>query len=170
MRRLAANISGFKANAIYDCHINTIRDRVSPLDGAPSIVLCHTEFGFLRGMPADRRGIKKNGSALQGRQARAFGIPLIPADESTKASGAGVEGAETEVSRGEVELFVVERVVRDVHLAVEAAQRTVAVEDRGGVVIDAGGALFEERRNQHHAVVTSRGRKSLGRGAWNRFG
>ena len=41
------------------------------------------------------------------------------------------------VARREVELLVVERVVGDVHLAIHAHQRTVGVNDRGGVVIEA---------------------------------
>ena len=70
----------------------------------------------------------------------------------------------------EVKLFVVERIVGDVHLAVEAAQRTVAVEDGGGIVIDAGGALFEKGGDEDDSVsARGCGQFFAGR-ARNRFG
>ena len=70
-------------------------------------------------------------------------------------------GFEAEVAGGEVELFVVERVVGDVHLAVDAAERTIGVEDGGGVVVDAQSALFEERCNQDDAVLPGGGGEFL---------
>ena len=56
------------------------------------------------------------------------------------------------------------------HLAVESAQRAVAVEDRRGVVVDAGRPLFEQRRDQDHPVVSRCCRQSFGRRTRNRFG
>ena len=58
-----------------------------------------------------------------------------------------VERAEAEIARREVVLLVVERIVGDVHLAVEAEQRAVGVEDGGRVVIEPGGAPLEQRRD-----------------------
>ena len=99
-------------------------------------------------MPADRRGIEEHLRALQRGEPGAFGIPLVPADERADAADSGVEAAEAEIARGEVILLVVERIVGDVHLAVEAEQRAVRVEDHRGVVIDARRALLEERGDQ----------------------
>ena len=110
-----------------------------------------SEFGFLRRVPSDRRGIEKNLRALQRREPRAFGIPLVPADQSSNAAHVGVEGAEAEIAWREVILFVVERIVGNVHLAIEAAQSSVRVEQDSGVVIDARGALLEQRRDQDDA-------------------
>jgi hypothetical protein len=71
-------------------------------------VLGNSELSFLRGMPADRCGIKQNLRTLERGEARAFGVPLIPTDECAQFARAGVERAEAEISGSEVELFVVE--------------------------------------------------------------
>ncbi len=55
-----------------------------------------------------------------------------------------VPGAEAEIARREIKLLVEKRVVRDVHLAVLAEIGAVGVDDRGGVVVDAG--AFASRR------------------------
>ena len=41
------------------------------------------------------------------------------------------------------------RVVRNVHFAIESGDRAVGVDDRGAIVIDALGAMFEDRRDDH---------------------
>src|SRR3546814_5758599 len=60
------------------------------------------------------------------------------------------------------------RVVGDVHLAVLAGGAAVGVEDHRGVVVQAGGALFEQRADQHHAVLLRQPREAFGAGAGNR--
>ena len=62
----------------------------------------------------------------------AFGIPLVPADEHADLAVARVEGVKAEVAGGEVVLLEIERIVGDVHLAVEpatlpSASKTTAV-------------------------------------------
>ena len=98
---------------------------------------CAPWLGFLAGMPADGGGVEEDLRALQRGQPRGFGIPLVPADQHADLAVAGLPGAEAEVARREIELLVVKRVVRDVHLAVDAQQRAVGVNDRRGVVVDA---------------------------------
>ena len=78
---------------------------------------------FSCGMPADRGRIEEDRRAAQRGEARALGIPLVPADERADPPGLRVEGLEAEVAGREVELLVEERVVGDVHLAVEARDR-----------------------------------------------
>src|SRR5437879_3977835 len=159
--RIAADIAGLKADAIHHADINAVRDRVRPLDGAPGVVLRLAEFSLLRGMPSDGRWVKKNACSLQCCEARAFGIPLIPADERADFSGGGVEGLEAEIAGSEIKFFVVERIVGNVHLAVDAAQHAVRIEDRSRVVIEAGRALFKERRDQHDLILPGSGGKLL---------
>ena len=43
------------------------------------------------------------------------------------------------------------------HLAVKAAEGSVGIEDGGGVVIDAGSALLEQRCDQHNPVLAGGG-------------
>src|SRR6202035_1162383 len=140
---LAADVAGLKTHAIDNRYVDAVGDGVGTLNGAPGVVLGHAELGFLGGMPADGGGIEEHGRALERGESRSFGKPLIPADQRAQAAGGGVEGAESQIAGGEVELFVVQRVVGDVHLAVEAAQGSVRIENGGGVVIDAGGALLK---------------------------
>src|SRR5437868_10153835 len=100
-------------------------------------------------MPSDCGGIKDHVGSLQRRNASAFRIPLIPADQRAYFSVAGIESTKAEISGREIKLFVVERIVRDVHLAVHAAQRAIRVKDDRRVVVDARSALLEQGSDQH---------------------
>ena len=66
-------------------------------------------------------------------------------------------GAIAQVAGGEVELLVVKRVVGNVHLAIEPAQSTVRVEECGGVVVDARGALLEQGSDEYDAKLLRQG-------------
>src|SRR6266478_407744 len=122
---IAADVTSLEADAIHHANVDAVSNRVCPLDSAPGIVLRLAECGLLRGMPSDGRGIKKNACSLQRREARAFGIPLVPADEGAELSGGGVEGLEAEIAGSEIKFFVVKRIVGNVHLAVDAAQHAI---------------------------------------------
>ena len=106
----------------------------------------------LRRMPADRGGVEEDLGALHRGEPRAFGKPLIPADQHADRRDLGLPRDEAGVAGREVELFVEQRIVRDVHLAIHAQQRSVGVDHRGGVVIHAGRALLEQRRDDHGLV------------------
>src|SRR5215470_15062264 len=121
-------------------------------------------------MPANGCGVEEDVGALQRRDARAFRIPLIPADEGSDFSDGGVEGLEAEIAGGEVELLVVERIVGDVHLAVEARDAAVLLNDGGGVVIEACGTAFEEGSDDDDFFLASDGAETLGTGARDRLG
>ena len=56
------------------------------------------------------------------------------------------------------------------HLAVDAQQRAVGVNDGGGVVINAGGALFKQRGDDDDLVFFRELAKRVGAGAGNFFG
>ena len=163
----AADVAGFVSYAIYDRHVDAVGDGVGALNGSPRVVLGLAELGFLRGMPADGRGIKQNLGALQRGQARAFGIPLVPADQRAHATHRGIESAVAEIAGSEVILLVIQRVIGDVHLAIEAALSSVGVEDDGGVVIHAGRALLEDRRDQDDAKLLGQRGQPVGDRAGN---
>ena len=151
----------FEAHAIHRGDENAVGDGVGALDGAPGIELRRAEFRLLRGMPADGRGIEKNIRAAQAREARAFGIPLVPADQHADPAVARVEVGEAQIAGREIKLLVVERIVGDVHLAVEAQQRAIGVEHRRRVVIKAGGAALEERSDDDDAQIRARACRAL---------
>src|SRR5579884_1367019 len=117
----AANVAVLVTHTIHHRDIDAVRNRVRALNRAPGIVLGVAELGFLCRVPADRSGIKENLRALQGGEARSLRIPLVPANQRTDFSRLRVERAEAEIAGGEVKLFVIKRVVRNVHFAVKPA-------------------------------------------------
>ena len=129
--------------AIDYSNIYTVCDGVGSLYGAPGIVLSFSALSLLGWMPTDRRRIKKNVCALQSREAGSLGVPLVPTDQSSYATCRCIECLEAQVSRSEVELFVVEGIVGNMHFAIAASQRAVRVEYDCGVVINTGGPSFE---------------------------
>ena len=107
------------ADAVDGADEDAVGDGVGALDGLPGVVLALAELGLFAGVPADGGGEEEGFGALERGDAGAFGVPLVPADERADGAGGGVLGQEAEVAGGEVELLVVERVVGDVHLAVD---------------------------------------------------
>src|ERR1019366_2148589 len=105
----------------------------------------------------------------EAREARALGIPLVPADEHRNAAEARVEIGKSEVARREIEFLEVKRVVGDMHLAVFAKERSIGVYNCGSVVINTGGAALEQRPNDGDVQAAREFRKGLGRRPRNRF-
>src|SRR5437868_2867459 len=59
--------------------------------------------------------------------------------------------------------------VADVHLAVEAAESAVGIENGGGVVVDAGGTFLEERCDQDNIMLAGGGGEFFASGAGDGF-
>jgi hypothetical protein len=137
---------------------------------APSCPTSRSELGFFTRMPADGRGVKENVSALESGEPGGFRIPLIPTDEHADSAEAGVEGSEAQVARREIVLLVVKRIVGDVHLAKDAEERAVGVEDSGRVVIDTGRATLKERGDNDGARFAGDLAETLGGRSRNRLG
>src|SRR5580698_2834018 len=150
---LATDVSSFKTYTIHSRHVDTVGNCVGALNGAPGVVLGCAELRFLGGMPADRSGIKQHVRSLQCGQTSALGIPLVPADERSHAANAGVKGTKAEVAWSEIELFIIKRIVGNVHLAVETENGAVLVESHCRVVIEAGGSFLEERCDEHDSQL-----------------
>ena len=113
----------------------------------------------------------------------ASGIPLVPADQHADrrvarlphAEAAGFAGlfaviVEMPVARGEVVLLVEQRVVRDVHLPVDAEQAAIGVDDRRRVPVDAGGLPLEDRHDDDDRQLARQRLHRVGRRPGNRFG
>src|SRR5262245_37230622 len=125
-------------------------------------MLTFAVFSFLGGMPADGSRIKENLRASERRQARSFGIPLIPTNLRAHISIARLEGLEAEITRREIEFFVIERVIGNMHFAIAAREFAVRIDDHCGVVIEAGCSAFEERADDHYSTGGRQFRQSLG--------
>src|SRR5262245_2703424 len=133
-------------------------------------------------MPADRCWIEEHLRAKERGDPRGFRIPLVPADEDTNRCVArlpdlesiGFAGSFTvvikmTVARREVILLVKEGIVRDVHLPVDAKQRTVGIDDGGGISIDTCRLTLEERDNDRYLKLPRDRLHALGRRSGNRF-
>ena len=95
---------------------------------------------------------------------------MIPANQHANLAVARVPGFETKIAGREIKFFVEQRVVGNVHLPVNAEQRAVGVNDRGGVVINAGGAFLEQRGDDDDLVLLRELLERLGAWAGNFFG
>jgi hypothetical protein len=92
----------FVADAVGNGDVAAVGDGVAALDGFPGTVLALAVFFFLGGMPADSGWIEENFSALHGREAGGFGVPLVPADQHADFAVAGLPGAKAEVAGSEL--------------------------------------------------------------------
>ncbi len=137
-------------DAVHGSHVHAVGDGVGALDGLPRVELRGAELVFLRRVPADRRGIEQHFGALQRREPRAFGIPLVPANQRAHAAKGGIHGLKAQIARREVILLVIKRIVGDVHLAVDAGDLAVGVERDCRVVVEPRRAPLEERSNNGH--------------------
>ena len=165
------SLGPFVADPVDGQHVDAVGDGMGALHGLPGVGLGLAELGLLGRVPADGGGIEEDLGPLKRRQAGGLGIPLVPADERAERGGLGGERLEAEVAGGEVELLVVERIVGDVHLAVEAEDRPVGVEDDRRVVVDPRRPPLEDRADDRPS--SSRGRpppgpRSSGRGSARR--
>ena len=160
----------FEAHAIHRRHVDAVGDGVGALDGAPGIVLRRAVFRLLRRMPADGGGIEQHLRAAERGQTRGLGIPLVPANQRRNARVAGIEAAEAQVAGSEVIFFEIERVVGDVHLAIDAQQRAIGVDYQRRVVIHARRAALEDRADDHDPEFARQAREALAGGAGDRLG
>ena len=76
---------------------------------------------------------------------------------------------EVSIAGREVVLLVEQRVVGDVHLPVHAHQRSIRIDDRGGVAIDAGRLPLENRHDDDNLELARNRLHPLGRRSGNRF-
>ena len=118
---------------------------MAALHGDPGVALARFFRVVVAGVPADRGRIEQQIRAGQRHQARAFGIPLVPADEQAELADRGLDRLEAEIARGEVELLVERWIVGDVHFAIFSTNIFCSIEDDGGIVIEAGGTALEQR-------------------------
>src|SRR4029453_16384511 len=134
----------FMADAVWDCDIAAVRDCVTALDGFPGGMLRCAELLLFRRMPADCRRIKNNLRAVKRGQARRFRIPLVTADTNAYFALCFWPRSKSEIAWRKIEFLVIQRVVRDMHLAVFAEQFSIRVNDCRGVVINASAAFLEK--------------------------
>lgn len=142
----------FRADSIGSSDKESIGDGVAAHHGLPGGILTGAVDVTFTWNPANRGGVEQQFSSLHGCQASSFGVPLIPADADADACIASREREKAEITGGEVEFFEVERVIGNVHFAVEASDAAIGIEDNSGVVIETVCAAFEQWYNNDNPV------------------
>ena len=95
---------------------------------------------------------------------------MVPANADTDISALRFPRLKSEIARREIELLVIKWIVGNVHLAIFAEQFPIGVDDRGGVVIQAGAPLLEERCDDYDLVLACNFAQSNCRFSGNFFG
>ena len=135
--------SGSVSGAVNSHHRQTIGHSVSALHNSPCFALAFLLLGRIAAFVADGRGVNQQFCTAQCHEACSFGIPLVPAHLYAQTTNRGVNGLEAHIAGREIELFVVSRVVGDVHFAVFSGNGSVSFEHYCRVVIQTGCATFE---------------------------
>ncbi len=157
------------ANAIDRGNEDSVGDGVRALHGLPGGVLGFAKLGLFARVPPNRGWVEERLCAGESREPCCLGIPLVPADQGADGAVAGGDGLEAEIAWSEIKLLVVERVVGNMHLAIDAGDVVwrggFVVENGGGVVVEPGRAAFEEARDQRYLLFADDGRQARGAGA-----
>ena len=158
---------------------DAVGDRVGPVHRDPGIVLPGLFMGGFVVTPRNRRRKKKYLGPTQGDESGRFGKPLVPADEHAQMSlgrlvcwpgPASVVTFTWRIARCEIVFLKEVWVIRDVHLAISAHDRTTRINHDGRVVVDAGVASFEQRGDQMNSRFLGQTAQLLADGSRNRLG
>ena len=144
----------FPAGAIGYDDRQAVGHRVAALDDLPGTQLALFFRLVIVGVPADGRGVYQHVGSRQRHQAGGLRVPLVPAHQQAQLADPGLDRAKTVeftagIAGGEVEFLIETRIVRDVHLAIKARTAVARVHHQGGIVVEPGGALFEDGDHQH---------------------
>src|SRR5690606_18525467 len=85
--------------------------------------------------PTDGGREKQDLGPHQGRDARGFRIPLVPANEYTDGCKPGFENLVSQIAGREVEFFIKCRIIGNVHLPVFAEVGAISVNHGSGIVV-----------------------------------
>src|SRR3712207_5125562 len=91
----------------------------------PSLKLALLLGVVITACPADSGRVDQDLSPCKCHQASCLGIPLIPANQDSKPTHRGIDGAEAQITRCKVKLLVISRVIGYVHLAINPCDSAV---------------------------------------------
>ena len=142
-----------------------------PVDGGDEVLVGDGGRGLLElpqvggQAPAGGGGVVDDLGAGQAEGAPALGEVAVVADVDADPADGGVEHRPAEVARAEVVLLPEALDLRDVVLAVLAEVGAVGVDDRRGVVVEAGLLDLVDRHHEHHAGLRGQRLHALHGGA-----
>src|SRR4030095_10293055 len=116
-------------DAVRHGHVAPISDCMTTLNRLPRGMLRLSKFLFLARMPADCRWIKNNFCATQCGQSRRLRIPLVPANADTYLATRCGPRQKSEIARREVKLFVIQRIIGNMHFAIFTEQFSIRIDD-----------------------------------------
>ena len=111
---------GFVSGTVDSNNRQTVGYSMSALNCGPCFALTLLFIGRVRTLVTDCSRIDKDFCTLKSHEPSSFRIPLVPADLHSKNTYRGTYRMETEIAWSEVELLIIGRIVRNVHLAVFA--------------------------------------------------
>ena len=135
---------------------------MTTLHSCPCLALALLLLLCVVGCIANGSRINKEFGSLQSHKSCCLWIPLVPANKHSKLAYACLDWMETKVAGCEIELLVVSRIVGDVHLAVFAGYRSVALYHYSRVVVETWSTTLEERSNNDNIATLSHLTKELG--------
>jgi hypothetical protein len=94
---------------------------------------------------------------------------LIPADEHGDLCITRLKARKSKIARGEIEFLVVQRIVRNMHLAIFARQRSVRVDHHCRVVVNARRTPLKKRRDDDNLFFPGKIPKRVGARARDGF-
>lgn len=145
--------TALQSNSISGSDVNAVGDRMSSHGYLPGTVLRPALFLALGRDPTDGCWVQQNLGPAKCEQSGCFGIPLIPTDADSQAPEFGLGHSESQISGRKVKLFVVQRVVGNVHLAILSDHFTVGVKSDGRIMIKTMRSPFEDRTGDHDPVL-----------------
>ena len=102
---------------------------------------------------ADGCRVNQDIRTLQRHQAGCLRIPLIPANQHAQLAHRSLDRVEAQVARSKVELLVVGRIIRNMHLAVFSGYASILLNHHRRIVIQPRSTALEERSNNHYAQI-----------------
>src|SRR5262245_13023757 len=115
----AISASGrFVTDSVCHPQLAPVGHCMTKLNPSPRRMVPLSKFPFPTLVPADCRWIKNNLCATQRGQSRCLRIPLVPANTDADLAARSVPRLESEIPRREVKLFVIQRIIRNVHFAI----------------------------------------------------
>ena len=139
----AARRGNFVPHAIHCRDVHPVRNRVSALHGAPRVTLGMRRILLSRWdasrSPWDRTKCKRLEAASRAPSgyhwSQQISVAILPTLR--------IERSKTKIPRREIKFFVVSRIVGNMHLAVEAGDLAIRIDDGGGIVVNARSAALE---------------------------
>src|SRR5215831_1218877 len=102
------------------------------------------------------RRYKDNLGAIQSKSSRSFGKVPVITDIDSDPCVPCIKSREAQVARSKVKLLPKSgQAVRNMCLSVFAKVLAIGIDDRGGVVVNAGHLLFIDRDDHRHLVSSS---------------